>query len=39
MASGELMALAPGLAHSVRALAPSELLLTVHRLPVDEGTP
>jgi quercetin dioxygenase-like cupin family protein len=32
---GELMALAPGVPHSVLALAPSEMLLTVHRLPVD----
>jgi len=32
---GELMALAPGVLHSVQALAPSEMLLTVHRLPLD----
>jgi quercetin dioxygenase-like cupin family protein len=36
VASGELMALAPGVPYSVRALAPSEMLLTVHLLPVDE---
>ena len=39
MASGALMELAPGLPHSVLALAPSELLLTVHRLPTEEDAP
>jgi quercetin dioxygenase-like cupin family protein len=33
--AGELMALAPGVPHSLLALAPSEMLLTVHRLPAD----
>lgn len=33
---GELVALDPGVMHSVRALAPSEMLLTVHRLPAEE---
>ena len=32
---GELMALAPGVPHSLLALAPSEMLLTVHRLSAD----
>jgi quercetin dioxygenase-like cupin family protein len=31
----ELMALAPGVMHSVLALAPSDMLLTVHRMPDD----
>ena len=31
----EIMALAPGVMHSVLALAPSDMLLTVHRLPDD----
>ena len=31
----ELMALAPGVSYSVLALAPSDMLLTVHRLPED----
>jgi quercetin dioxygenase-like cupin family protein len=31
---GELMALAPGVPHSVQALVASEMLLTVHRLPI-----
>ena len=31
----EIMALAPGVLHSVLALAPSDMLLTVHRLPTD----
>jgi quercetin dioxygenase-like cupin family protein len=35
--AGELMALAPGISHSVRAVAPSEMLLTVHLLPDDEA--
>lgn len=35
--AGELLALAPGLTHSVRALLPSEMLLTVHRLPEQDG--
>lgn len=30
---GGIVALDPGVPHSVRALAPSEMLLTVHRLP------
>jgi quercetin dioxygenase-like cupin family protein len=38
VASGELLALAPGVLHSVRAKVPSEILLTVHRLAVEEGT-
>lgn len=33
--AGELMALAPGVPHSLLALAPSEMLLTVHRMPAD----
>jgi quercetin dioxygenase-like cupin family protein len=36
MAAGELMALAAGMPHSVLALAPSEMLLTVHRVAVEE---
>lgn len=38
---GELLALAPGVPHSVLALSPSDMLLTVHRLPVEAqgGTP
>lgn len=32
---GELVALAPGVSHSVRATEASEMLLTVHRLPVE----
>jgi len=32
VAAGELLSLAPGLAHAVRALAPSQMLLTVCRL-------
>jgi quercetin dioxygenase-like cupin family protein len=35
--AGELMAIAPGVPHSVRALAPSEMLLTVHLLPNPEA--
>ena len=31
----ELLALAPGVMHSVLALTPSDMLLTVHRLPDD----
>ena len=31
----EIMALAPGVLHSVLALAPSDMLLTVHRMPED----
>jgi len=31
----ELMALAPGVMHSVLAMAPSDMLLTVHRLPEE----
>ena len=31
----ELMALAPGVMHSVLALAPSDMLLTVHRMPEE----
>lgn len=31
----EIMALAPGVMHSVLALAPSDMLLTVHRMPED----
>lgn len=34
---GELVALDPGVPHSVRALAPSEMLLTVHRIPAEES--
>lgn len=34
---GELVALAPGVLHSVRAIEPSEMLLTVHRLPAESG--
>jgi len=34
----ELMALAPGVMHSVLALAPSDMLLTVHRLPDDPAS-
>ncbi len=34
---GELVALDPAVPHSVRALAPSEMLLTVHRIPADES--
>ncbi len=37
MGPGELLALAPGIPHSVRAIVPSEMLLTVHRLPTEEG--
>jgi quercetin dioxygenase-like cupin family protein len=37
MGPGTLLALAPGLAHSVRALEATDMLLTVHRLPVDAG--
>ena len=33
----EIMALTPGVLHSVLALAPSDMLLTVHRLPTDEA--
>ena len=36
MAAGDLMALAAGVPHSVLALAPSELLLTVHRVAVED---
>ncbi len=32
----ELMALAPGVLYSMLALAPSEMLLTVHRVPIDD---
>lgn len=32
VAAGELLSLAPGLSHAVRALAPSEMLLTVCRM-------
>ncbi len=31
----ELMALAPGVLHSVVALTPTDMLLTVHRMPED----
>ena len=31
----EIMALAPGVMHSVLALTPSDMLLTVHRMPED----
>lgn len=34
---GELVALAPGVPHSVRAIGASEMLLTVHRLPAEGG--
>jgi len=34
---GELVALAPGVLHSVRAIEASEMLLTVHRLPPEDG--
>lgn len=34
--SGELVALAPGVPHSVLALEPSEMLLTVHRMLPDD---
>ncbi len=33
---GELVALAPGVPLSLQALAPSEVLLTVHQMPADE---
>lgn len=32
---GELVALAPAVPHSVRAIEASEMLLTVHRIPAD----
>lgn len=35
LGAGGLLALAPGIPHTVRALAPSEMLLTVHHLPLD----
>ncbi len=35
LGAGNLLALAPGLSHSVRALAPGEMLLTVHRYSAD----
>ena len=35
LGAGELVALDPGVPHSIRALAPSEMLLTVHRLPSE----
>jgi len=38
MGADEIMALAPGVMHSVEALAPSDMLLTVHRLPDDLST-
>ena len=38
LAAGDLLALAPGLPHSVRALASSDMLLTVHLLPPPDGT-
>ena len=31
----EILALAPGVMHSVLALAPSDMLLTVHRIPEE----
>jgi quercetin dioxygenase-like cupin family protein len=31
LSAGQLVALAPGIPHTVRALAPSEMLLTVHK--------
>jgi len=33
----DLLALAPGLPHSVRALDSADMLLTVHRLPGEAG--
>jgi quercetin dioxygenase-like cupin family protein len=35
LGAGELVALAPAVMHSVRALEPSEMLLTVHRIPAE----
>jgi quercetin dioxygenase-like cupin family protein len=36
---GQLLALAPGVPHSIRGITPSEMLLTVHRQPLpDEAT-
>jgi quercetin dioxygenase-like cupin family protein len=34
----ELLALAPGVMHSVEALIPTDMLLTVHRVPADDTT-
>jgi quercetin dioxygenase-like cupin family protein len=34
---GELMAMAPGVPHSIRALEASDMLLTIHHLPLDEA--
>ncbi len=37
MGAGSVLALAPGMPHSVRALEPSDMLLTVHQLPPGPG--
>lgn len=37
MGPGSLLVMAPGMLHSVRALEAADMLLTVHRRPVDAG--